>query len=368
MRKDENWLPQVLLVTTWFPTEKLPMSGIFVQRDVIALSEIATVKIIHLTQSDEYSTLTKESQDGVEVLRIPYKMQNPITIFKAAKLLRPYLQNADLLHTHAMSTLIPLSMARVRIPWVHTEHWSGYVEWNAGVKNFIRKIMGKLAKKPKVLVAVSSVLGEALTRLSGRDVAVIPNIVEYAELQERRIFNFDRPLEIIAVGNLIARKRPLLAAKTCEVLNQQGIETNLTWIGKGPLEASLIEYCQEHNVSLHLPGILQSEEVVIAYSTADVSIFPTAAETFGLVGAEALAAGRPLVAGSNGGQRDFVSPPAGLLVDSDSPVDYANAILKVLEDTRSMSAEEIAEPIRTRFSAQTLAEKYRAIYAQLLGT
>lgn len=359
--------PKVLIVSTWFPSDGSPMSGIFVKRDVFALNSVASVKVIHLSQASEYDQIISEDIDGVEVIRIPLSLKNPFSLFKTGRLLHEYISETEILHTHAMSTLIPLLFTGVRIPWVHTEHWSGYVEWNTGFRAIMRWIVAQFAKQPTELVAVSSVLAKSLGYLTKRSVSVIPNIVEFSELRSRPIFNFDRPLKIVAVGNLIPRKRPILAAETCKVLNQRGIQTTLTWVGEGPLHEELKTYCERHNVDLNLPGILSTVEVSEAFANGDLSIFPTEAETFGLVGAEALAAGRPLVSGSNGGQCDFVEPPAGILVDSDLPEAYAEAILKVLYDTREMSSEQIAGPIRQRFSKEKLATQYQKIYCALLN-
>lgn len=357
---------RVLLVTTWFPTKHAPMSGIFVRRDAEALSNVVDLQVVHLGHPALLDGATQERISELRVTHIPCNLKNPLSLVAAVRKLRPFLQNADLLHTHAMSTLIPLALRRISIPWVHTEHWSGYVEWKTGWRNVVRHAMATLAHRPQVVVSVSSVLAQTIAELSQRTVRVIPNIVEFGELHNRPKIEPTRALRIVAVGNLISRKRPLLAAQACHILNERGIPTSLTWVGEGPLREELRSYCENNNVELHLPGLLDSNQVGKEYANADISIFPTAAETFGLVGAEALAAGRPLVAGSNGGQRDFVAPPTGMLVDGENPADYADAVITVLKRTEGMTAADIAAPIRERFSFQQLVEGYQEIYRDLL--
>lgn len=360
---------RVLLVSTWFPSPGEPTSGIFVRRDAQALGEISDIHVVHLLHPQKMRQVDLDTQDDdPRITRIPLDLKSPQSILKAAQQLKLLLEDVDLLHTHAMSTLIPLKLVKVSIPWVHTEHWSGYVEWNRGWRNIIRHVMAFLARRPDIVVSVSSVLAETIKSLTGRDVSVIPNIVEYGDLTERPSYTKSRPLRLVAVGNIIERKRPILAAQICHLLNQRGRSTELTWVGDGALCKALYDYCQENAVPLRLPGVLTGEEVTAEYARADLSIFPTSAETFGLVGAEALAAGRPLVAGSNGGQRDYVEPPSGVLVDGDDPADYADAVEAVLANTRSMTAEQIASPVRRRFSAEMLAEQYKIIYDALLTT
>lgn len=358
--------PKVLLVTTWFPEKDQPSSGIFVKRDALSLSSFAEVEIVHLTQSRTYSVITEENVSGIRVTRVPFSLRNPFSVLKAARELNNHLKSADLLHSHAMSTLIPLSVTNHKLPWIHTEHWSGYIEWDSGWRKLVRYFFAFLSKQPTKLVSVSSVLASKIENLSKREVEVIPNIVEFGAIQERPHWDGKRPLKLIAVGNLIPRKRPLLAAATCKTLNDRGIKTELTWVGEGPLQEDLELYCQQYGVSLCLPGVLDSDAVTEAFSHADVSLFPTAAETFGLVGAEALAAGCPLVAGNNGGQVDFVKPPSGLLIAESDPEKYADGVEAVLQSTQALTATQIAAPIRNEFSVNAHSRRYINIYTEIL--
>lgn len=362
-----TYRPRVILVTTWFPTSTNPTSGIFVQRDATALTTVANVHVIHLVNPRMFEPATSHENRPYRLTRIPLDLKNPLSLLRAAQAIRPYLATADVLHTHAMSTLIPLRLLTITTPWVHTEHWSGYVDWNTGWRHLIRSAMARLATRPDIVVSVSSVLAQTIEALSHRAVRVIPNIVQWGKLTDRPHYTTDRPLRIVAVGNLIPRKRPVLAAQTCRELNDRGVPTELTWVGDGPLRDDLLAYCQEHNVALNLPGVVAAEDIADYFASADLSIFPTSAETFGLVGAEALAAGRPLVAGANGGQRDFVEFPSGVLVAAHTASAYADAVEKVMHDTAGLSAHDIASSVRKRFSAGNLATQYHSIYCELAG-
>ena len=52
---------------------------------------------------------------------------------------------------------------------------------------------------------------------------------------------------------------------------------------------------------------MQGEALSQAYASADIFVFPSALETFGLVVVEAMAAGLPVVASRVGGVRDVVA-------------------------------------------------------------
>ena len=62
------------------------------------------------------------------------------------------------------------------------------------------------------------------------------------------------------------------------------------------------------------------------YSGADLLVLPSRTESYGMVAAEALACGVPVIAADTGGVREAVDPTAGLLVPSGDPVGLAAAL------------------------------------------
>ncbi len=62
--------------------------------------------------------------------------------------------------------------------------------------------------------------------------------------------------------------------------------------GVGPLQ----EVLRERHPSVHWLGVLSREELAKAYAAADVFVFPSCSETFGLVMLEAMACGTPVAA------------------------------------------------------------------------
>ncbi len=83
-------------------------------------------------------------------------------------------------------------------------------------------------------------------------------------------------------------------------------------VGDGPARAALMrKYPQAV-----FPGALQGEELAKTYAAADVFVFPSRTDTFGLVLLEALASGVPVAAFPVTGPRDVLgSAPVGALND-----------------------------------------------------
>src|SRR5207248_7621158 len=90
------------------------------------------------------------------------------------------------------------------------------------------------------------------------------------------------------------------------------------------------------------------------YRAADVTVIPSHTESFGLVAVESQACGTPVVAASVGGLRSAVADGrSGLLVNGHNPVDYADAIGRVVTDAtmqRRLSHGAVAHAARFGWS------------------
>jgi glycosyltransferase involved in cell wall biosynthesis len=80
-------------------------------------------------------------------------------------------------------------------------------------------------------------------------------------------------------------------------------------VGDGPQRASL----QRRFPAAHFAGWRQGEALAEAYAGADVMVFPSRTDTFGLVMLESMACGTPVAAFPVTGPRDVVAPGTGVL-------------------------------------------------------
>jgi len=82
--------------------------------------------------------------------------------------------------------------------------------------------------------------------------------------------------------------------------------TRLAIVGDGPARADLEkEFAGTRTTFM---GYLRNEELWSAFASADIFVFPSAMETFGLVLVEAMSAGLPVVTSRVGGAEDVVTP------------------------------------------------------------
>lgn len=107
------------------------------------------------------------------------------------------------------------------------------------------------------------------------------------------------------------------------------------------------------------------QELIDLYGAADVFVNPSRAETFGLVTAEAMSCGTPVVAYDNTGSRELVAPQCGALAadgDADSLVSLTQRVLESRKETYCAACRQW---VLENFEKQTQLQKYLELYKKL---
>ncbi len=349
---------KIFYVTAWFPSTEKPEVAPFVKRDVTALSRDNDLLLAHIDRSYSGKPCRFFAADRVKAIRLPAR--TIVDILKLPLRLRKLARSSQMLHSTGVFALPVVSLSFIPLPWVHTEHWSKYME-----NGLLPLLVSLFEHFPDKVVTVSTFLAKKLSRYGVGQVVTVPNIVPLpksltplADLKS---------LHLVSVGALNSRKSPDIAVRTLRILLDRGIDASLTWVGDGPLRAEIIRLIDELNLNsrVNLAGSVKPDEVPRYLSNANMFLLPTQAETFCLGAAEALAAGRPVVLGGNGGQRDFVKPPYGLLVDdSQNPEAYADAIMEQVGNSQGKRADFFQGAIR-KFSDKDFARRMNALYREL---
>ncbi|MBD2385332.1 glycosyltransferase family 4 protein [Cylindrospermum sp. FACHB-282] len=106
----------------------------------------------------------------------------------------------------------------------------------------------------------------------------------------------------------------------------------------------------------------------IAYSAADLFIFPTRADNLPLVLQESMACGTPIVSFKIGGVPDLVRPGVtGYLASPENAQDFCNGIVQLLEDRqqRDLMGENCRAIILEEYPLELQAQRYIELYRQL---
>jgi glycosyltransferase involved in cell wall biosynthesis len=117
-------------------------------------------------------------------------------------------------------------------------------------------------------------------------------------------------------------------------------------------------------------GFLSSDRLKsIAYSAADLFLFPTRADIFGLVAQEAAACGTPTVSFNVGGVPDIVRPGVtGYLARPEDANDFCSGIIQLLEDEalRKQMGQNCRGIVLEEYSLELQAKRYIELYHKVL--
>lgn len=119
---------------------------------------------------------------------------------------------------------------------------------------------------------------------------------------------------------------------------------------------------------IRLAPALPRDLLVDLYRAADAVAVPSRSESFGLVAAEALSVGTPVLAAAVGGLKYVVSDGVdGLLVSDHSSSAWASGLIEITSDEVNSRLRRGAAQGRGRFSWDRAAEQVTEVYQRVLG-
>ena len=178
-----------------------------------------------------------------------------------------------------------------------------------------------------VRLAVSEELGKWGREVCGLKVEVLPMPLDFDVLPTPSPVPSQGP--ILAVGRLVAEKGfDVLIDAVARF--EESDRPELVIVGTGPERFSLAERATKAEVKLHLPGAVSPADLGDWYRRARIVAVPSLREGFGLVAAEASAAGRAVVASAVGGIPEVVNHGhSGLLTEPGNVEELVSALRRV---------------------------------------
>ena len=115
-------------------------------------------------------------------------------------------------------------------------------------------------------------------------------------------------------------------------------------------------------------GKISEQDLIVAYSAADLLIFPTVYEGFPMVPLEALACGLPTIVSEESNLGEIIKDGIqGFVINGEKPIDYQEKIDLVINDDDLLKEMAIkSREIALNYSWHNQAKKYWQIYKELL--
>lgn len=221
---------------------------------------------------------------------------------------------------------------------------------------------------------------QSVFQLPADKIRVIPNGVDLPQeggdpgrvAALRRRFAADGEPLLFFVGRLVYEKGVDLILRALPRVLERHPRALLVVSGTGPEEGPLRRLAGELGVAgrVHFTGHISDEERNTLYRAADVAVFPSRYEPFGIVALEAMAHGLPVVAARTGGFAEVIdSGRTGLLFEPENPWDLAERLDVALSDRglRAGLAAQARRLVEAEYHWGQVAERTAQVYRELLG-
>jgi glycosyltransferase involved in cell wall biosynthesis len=175
---------------------------------------------------------------------------------------------------------------------------------------------------------------------------------------------------ILSLGVIQPRKNlPRLLEGYALSKNETGIKHKLVIAGKyGWMAEDISAKTAELNISedVVFTGYAPYEELPYLYSAADLFVYPSVYEGFGLPPAESMACGTPVITGNKTSLPEVIGD-AGLMVDPLRSEEFADAITKVLNDSALYDKlSEAGIKQANKFTWLDMAKQVNSIYHEII--
>ena len=184
----------------------------------------------------------------------------------------------------------------------------------------------------------------------------------YCATDEKMIFHIGRIVREKGLGVLLEALPRILATEP---------KAKLVIAGKGPYLDELKHRAYQLGVfnRVYFTGFIDDNTRNALFQCADVAVFPSLYEPFGIVALEGMAAGVPVVVSDTGGMKEIINHGVnGLKAYTDNPVSLADNILWALahpDHSRKM-VKQAREDVRALYSWEKIAMQTKAVYSQVL--
>lgn len=286
----------------------------------------------------------------------------------------------DVVHAH-WSYEFGLAALATGLPTVVTCHDSptAVLKHMPTPYRLVRYFMARAClRRAAVVTAVSPYLKEAVGRLTSVDIAVVENplpkdVLAVAAARNSRRESRESSTRLAMVSNGWGTlKNPIPAFNAFKRLRGSvfpNLEFHVFGVGYGPGEEAE-RWAKDNDAvdGVFFHGRVPHAELVRALQEMDVLVHPALEESFGMVVAEAMALGLPVVGGAESGGVPWVISDAGIVTDVRSDLAIADAVSSILQnpDAAKKYSEHGITRSRSVFSLEAVAAKYERTYQEAL--
>ena len=352
---------------------------------------------VHVITYKEGNVGDYENDKGVHVHRVNNYMINPNNfidwimqlnfnmIAKANELMEKE-GKFDVIHAHDWLVTYAAKTLKnsYNIPIVATIHATESGR-NSGIHDEMQRYINDtewlLTYEASEVLVNSNYMKNELQRLFGlpfEKINVVPNGINLTafngierDYDFRRQYAADNEKIILFLGRLVYEKgvQYLIAAMPKILANYH--DAKLVIAGKGGMMDKLREQVNHLNIAnkVYFTGYLNGKQVNKMYKAADISVFPSTYEPFGIVALEAMLAGVPTVVSDVGGLNEIVEHRVnGMKSYAGNANSLADSILSLLYDPQLCSncVKQAKLKVKKEYNWNKIAQDTYFIYQKAI--
>lgn len=392
----------VFVVPSWYPSPNHPLDGIFIQEQLEALSNKSsniqvyvslppdesgqitplqpfsflkaclwythTKKEISISKSNQVTQLSHPALSwsprfGGMGLLIKYHQKNLVHLLE-------HIGHIDLIHAHVSfpcGYVANVLSEEYHIPFVITEHMGPFPFKHYIVNGKPRKEIDQALRRASETIAVSPALAQRITSFGYRQPIVIPNMIDERRFDIKKTNSHERFI-FFSLSSFSEQKGIDILLEAISIWNPPTQKVEFRIGGDGPQFLFYRKMAEKLRISDRIIwlGSLSREEAPRYFQEADVFVLPSRHESFGVVYAEAIATGIPVIATKCGGPEFIINDLNGRLVEIDDAKGLANAMMKVHNEYQSFSTDKIREDFMKRFSHSAVVPQIINLYHEII--
>jgi len=278
---------------------------------------------------------------------------------------------AEIIHAHVgyPAGYIAKKLSEIHgIPYVITEQMSPFPhqQFNDPANKLTRRLKDAY-KFSSANIAISESLARSMSDWGVTKLTIIPNLVDDLFFHVPITPTANKKFTFFSLGRMAYQKGinillHAFAKLKCDACLRIG--------GDGE---NLIEYQQLAErlgigEKVHWLGELTREEAAAEFQHCDAFILPSRHESMGLVFAEAMACGRPVIATRCGGPEEFIDETTGFVVEREDIDKLVLAMETMIAKAGLFSALHIRESCREKFSSEIICEKIMDQYRRVIAS
>jgi glycosyltransferase involved in cell wall biosynthesis len=381
--------PSILWLASWYPNRTDPFHGDFIERHAQAVSHFTKLTVMVVVKDEalapDKTEVDKTVEGNLTVYRVYYgksryggiieKMISSIRYFRVQKAIYQIVEKEEgmptIVHVHVAMKAGMLALwlkQQFNIPYVVTEHWTGYYPEsspNIYRRNFIyRYLTRKVFEKATLLLPVTDDLGKMIERnLVSLPYKVIRNTVNTS------LFFYSghrpEPFRFIHPSSMNYQKNPEGILQACKIVKDQGYHFQLHMVGNNDEKLVSLAGSLGLGQTVSITGTVPYEAVAKQMQQSSALLLFSRFENLPCVIVEALCCGLPVISSRVGGIAEVIDETNGILVESGRPDELAKAMIRLIENYAQYDRSAIAATASRQFNYNEIGKQFSDIYASI---